>query len=252
MNFAQATYTKDGTLAVPKTWVFPHYYDALTTLFRMENALRIFVHIILKNECGAKWCDLSVTSDDSQEGTISSIAKRRQAQAGTFGYLCFPISCPIMHLTSGELVRLLTSDGQWKSFKQHFPAGREIVRNKLDEIGCVRNALAHFRPLKPDDVALVKQNAQHVLSEVEKTIEEVCGCYATVPTNTTDEWYKELTTLGSDHCKIGLTQSPAETWIGISVEYSVPILSKVDYGSSFRYFHLLNLSAIAALQMCND
>src|SRR2546430_16623621 len=27
-------------------------------------------------------------------------------------YLCFPISCPIMHLTSGELVRLMTSDNQ--------------------------------------------------------------------------------------------------------------------------------------------
>src|SRR5437763_4359564 len=192
MKFQQATYLENRTLAVPKTWLFPQYYEALTALFRMENALRVLVYIILKNECGAKWAELSVTSDDSQEGTIASIAKRRQAQAGTFGYLCFPISCPIMHLTSGELVRLMTGNGQWKHFKEYFPASREIVKNKLDEIGCVRNALAHFRPLKLEDVALLKQNAQHVLSGVEDTIEEVLGCYTVVPTNTTDEWYADL------------------------------------------------------------
>jgi hypothetical protein len=126
MNFRDAVYTAEGTLQVPPTWLYPHYYDAITTLFRMENTLRVFAYIVLKNECSGKWSDLSITSDDSQEGTISSIAKRRQAQAGTFGYLCFPISCPMMHLTSGELVRLMTSDAQWKFFKQYSPLGERL------------------------------------------------------------------------------------------------------------------------------
>ena len=122
------------------------------------------------------------------------------------------------------------------------------MKNKLDEIGCVRNALAHFRPLKQEDVALLKQNAKHVLTNVEETIEEVCGCYAPVPTNTTESWYSDLVTLGSDHCKVALTQSPKTAWVGISVNYSVPVLSKTDYGS-WHYIQLLNLSAVPSLEM---
>jgi hypothetical protein len=131
-------------------------------LFRIENALRVFVYVVLKNEFKENWLGMNVASDDSEESTIAKIAKQRMNQAKVYGYLGFPIPCPLMCMTSGELIRFMTSDSCWKHFKNYFLGSKAIIKAKLDEIGTVRNALPHFPPLKPDDVELIKQNARHV------------------------------------------------------------------------------------------
>ncbi len=74
-----------------------------------------------------------------------------------FGYLGYPINAPVMHLTSGELVRLITSDTFWPLFKDFFLASRQVVTLKLQEVGDVRNALAHFRPVSEGDVEAVNR-----------------------------------------------------------------------------------------------
>lgn len=241
MEWIKAILKEDGAIEIPDRWLFLHYYEALTILFRIENALRIFVYVVLKNELQDEWCNLSITSDDSQQGTIKAIAKKRIAQAKSFGYLGYPITCPIMHLTSGELIRLITADPYWKYFKEYFFGSKEIMKNKLDEIGTIRNSLAHFRPLKQGDVDLVKQNSEHVLLGVEKCISEMITCKNVVPTNTTDPWYKELRTLGTDNCTLSFSQSGDERWIRISITYNCPVLSKRKFLDTLLDYRVLNL-----------
>ena len=109
--------------------------------------MRVFVYVIFKNEYREKWINLQVGNEGESEGTIGSIAKRRLSQSENYGYLGYNIASPIMHLTSGELTRLITSESHWKFFKKYFFGSKEIIRNKFEEIGTIRNALAHFRPI---------------------------------------------------------------------------------------------------------
>ena len=238
---------KEGsTISLPYNWLYAHYYDALNVLFRIENALRVFVFVVLKTTFEDKWYQINVTSDDAKQATIEKIAKQRMAQAKTFGYLGYTIPCPLMYMTSGELIRIITSDSYWKHFKKYFLGSKEIIKNKLEEIGSVRNALAHFRPIKQDDVDLIKQNARHVLSNIEVCLADMMRCNNVVPTNTKDEWYKELKKLGTDHCTLSFNQSNDEKWNMISLHYSCPVI--VSSGSRhYRSYRVLTIKSPAIL-----
>lgn len=212
--------------AIPGKWLFPHYYEALNALFRIENALRMLVYVVLKNDKREKWMDICLTSDESGETTIGALARKRIAQHQTFGYLGFPIESPMMHLTSGELVRLITSDAHWPIFKEYFRASRQVVTLKLQEIGDVRNSLAHFRPLTEDDVEAVRQNAKQVLHTVEESLGAMVGCVERVPTNTTDPWYQELRSVGTDLCGFDFNQSSDEKWVRITLRFTAKTVSQ--------------------------
>jgi hypothetical protein len=185
----------------------------------------VFVYIVLKNELREKWAEAQVLSDD-EEGTISSLAKRRTGQPQTFGYLGHSIACPIMHLNSGELTRLIVSDAYWKLFKPYFLGSKEIIKSKLDEIGSIRNSIAHFRPIRADDVDVIKQNSKHVLLGIEQFLNQVLIQSDVIPTNTPDDWYKNLKTLGTDQCTFSFQQSTDEQWVRISMEYACPVIKK--------------------------
>jgi hypothetical protein len=232
---------KDDATVIPKSWIHIHYYDALNTLFRIENSLRVFVYVILKNELLDKWADIDITSDDAEQGTIKSIAKKRVHQAQDFGYLGYAINCPVMYLTSGELIRLITDDNYWKYFKPYFPASKQIIKHKLDEIGVIRNSLAHFRPMKTGDVELIKQNANHALAGVEDCLEQLSNCYNVVPTNTKEEWYQSLSTLATELCTVYLFQSNNERWIELRLDYKSQTISTSKYSANFCSHSILNL-----------
>jgi len=234
MNWKEPKQIEDNKYDLPGDWLKIEYFEALNILFRVENSLRIFVFIILKNEYKDKWKDLSVTSDDSESSTINAIAKKRIAQDKNYAYLGYVMTSPLLHLTSGELIRIITSDSYWKLFKDYFLGSREIIKNKLDEIGNVRNSLAHFRPVKKGDLELVKQNSIHTLSEVEKTLHDFISCPYIVPTNTEDSWYTELTTLGTEECIINFKQSKNEEWIKLILDFKPPILDEVKAYSGLR------------------
>ena len=184
MKWKRAKPIKDG-FNIPQRWVYLIYYEAFNLLFRIENALRIFVYIVLKNELRDKWADAVI--DNDEQGTLNSLAKKRMSQAQTFGYLGHTITCPVMHLNSGELTRLIVSEAYWKLFKPYFLGSKEIIKSKLDEIGSIRNSLAHFRPIRADDVDVIKQNSKHVLLGIERFLEQVLLQSDVVPTNTPDE-----------------------------------------------------------------
>ena len=232
---------KDDATIIPKSWIHIHYYEALNVLFRIENSLRVFVYVVLKNQLLDKWADINITSDDSEQGTIKSIASRRINQSQDFGYLGYIINCPLMYLTSGELIRLITDDNYWKYFKPYFPASKQVIKNKLDELSVIRNSLAHFRPMKSGDVEVIKQNANHALTGIEDCLNQLGFCYNVVPTNTEDSWYLALSTLGTELCKVHLYQCDNEQWITLSLTYESQTLSTSKYTQAYYAYTILNL-----------
>jgi hypothetical protein len=236
----------DGGVNIPNRWVYMHYYEAFNLLFRIENALRVFVYVILKNELKDKWAEAQVTAEDD-EGTILSLAKKRMSQAQTFGYLGHPIACPIMHLNSGELARLIVSDAYWELFKPYFHGGKGIIKNKLDEIGSIRNSLAHFRPIRADDVDVIKQNSKHVFLGIEQFLNQVLMQTDVVPTNTQHAWYKSLKTLGTDLCTFTFYQSTDEHWTRVMMAYACPIIKKDAPWQEHMNYTVLNVKSSSVL-----
>ena len=232
----------EGGLTIPRNWLHIHYYEALSSLFRIENALRTFVFLVLKTEVGNSWPDLEISSDDGSGTTIGALAKKRTAQDETFGYLGFSINSPLMQLTSGELVGLITAETYWPHFSRYFRAAKRVVTLKLQEIGNIRNSLAHFRPIKSDDVEVLKQNATQVLSGVESALIEATSCKDRVPTNTQETWYRELSTLGTQQCRFLFNQSQDKSWIRLTLRFRCPALSEPgenpSYFASYQVFTL--------------
>ncbi len=206
-----------------------------------ENSLRVFVYTILKNKYFDGWANIQINVGDDKKETISAIAKKRIRQAKDFGYLGYDIVSPLMHLNSGELIRLITSDEYWKHFSIYFKGSKDIIRNKLDEIGSIRNALAHFRPIKEDDVELIKLNAKYALIAVEACLSDMISTSTIIPSNTEDEWYKRIITCGSPSCSIALYQSKSEDWIRIQNSFSCKIIDKIRYGEKTLSYQVLNL-----------
>jgi len=102
--------TKDGKVSIPDTWLFLHYYEALNILFRMENSLRVFVYVVLKNRFKEKWAETTPQTAEGEQSTITATAARRITQAKGFGYLGYEIASPLMYLNSGELIQIICSE----------------------------------------------------------------------------------------------------------------------------------------------
>lgn len=236
---------------MPGNWLHLYYFEAINILFRVENALRIFVYIILKKHFKDKWKDLSITSDDEENSTIGAIAKRRLTQDKNYAYLGFIINSPLLHLTSGELIRIITSDSYWKYFKNYFLGSKEIIGTKLDEIGNVRNSVAHFRPIKEGDLDLVKQNSIHALSEIEIMIIELINCSDIVPSNTEEEWYKELSILGTENCSVKFMQSTTEDWVKLVIFFH-PKFFPTPFGNTSYDVRTLNLKTNSIIREFPD
>ena len=251
MDWKSVEKIEDGVFRIPDRWLRIHYYEALNLLFRVENALRILVYVILKAEYSEKWTNLTMESEGA-DTTIGAKARQREKQASNFGYLGFPVTSPLMYLTTGELIRIILSDSYWKYFKAEFPAGKHVVETKFAEINSVRNALAHFRPLNPDDVETVKQASKHVLTSVERTLDDLLACPDSVPTNSSEEWYSILRALRNDQCRLAFAQSPDKRWCRVDVRVRLSILSKRTAGRGYFSFTVANIDSPAILREFSD
>lgn len=241
MNWTNAAPGDNGTVRIPDNWLFLHYYEALSILFRIENTLRVFVYVVLKDNHKAQWSRLSISTDDGGQTTIVAAARRRAEQDATFGYLGYAIPSSLMHLTSGELIALVLSDASWPIFSDYFPATKHIVRTKLEEVGNIRNALAHFRPLKVDDVQVVRQNANQVLSRVEETLNKLFNFGMVVPTNTPDPWYTELNALSGPNINVSFQQSDDDRWVFLNLTYNCPHLTEPTVYPNARFYRVLTV-----------
>ncbi|MCW0459330.1 hypothetical protein NB717_000398 [Xanthomonas sacchari] len=246
MDWTRSSEVEGGAVIIPRDWIFLHYYEALNLLFRIENSIRVFAYSVLKTSLGPAWADANISSDDSEQGSIQSIGRRRLRQAKQFGYLGYVSPCPLLYLSMGELVQLMFSDAYWKHFATHFAGRKEIMKVKLDEIIAIRNSFAHFRPLREDDIDVIRQNAKHALMDIEVYLSNLTICNDIVPTNTQDSWYKALKTLGSDHLSIQLRQSQNFEWIDVTLFFSPP-RSSVDANSGWVDVNVVKLDSPAIL-----
>lgn len=212
------------------------YYEAFNILFRFENSLRVFVYVILKNERGLGWTDVEITTQGGESRRIESIARQRIGQASNFGYLGYDVTCPIMHLTSGELIGILTSESLWPKFKDHFRGSKEIIKNKFLEIVTVRNSLAHFRPIKADDISLLEQGTKHTLMAVEECLNNMLSTSLVTPTNCQDEWYKKVGSIGSEYVKFNVYQSGDGKWIRLCLMCKSHLLGRNQTTDNFQDF----------------
>jgi hypothetical protein len=234
---------RENTTAVslPKRWLFIHYYEALNILFRTENALRVFVYIILKSKLADEWSGATIQIAENEHSTIANVAARRIAQARGFGYLGYEIASPLMHLNSGELTRLIMAKAYWPHFEPYFKGKKEIIQAKLDEVNTVRNALAHFRPIRAEDIELIKQNVRHVFAGIEECLTAILVTSHNVPTNSREPWYASLKELSSNLCKLSLFQSENEQWARIRLHYGPPINSEGYSWDGYKSFSVTNL-----------
>jgi hypothetical protein len=248
MDWQPAISKEDGTGYIPSRWLHLHYYEALNILFRMENALRAFVYIVLKNKLKEKWAEASLRTVEDEASTIARIASKRVNQARGHGYLGYEISAPLMYLNSGELTQIITSDLYWSLFRPYFRGKKEIIKTKLDEIGTVRNALAHFRPLRADDVELIKHNVKHVFVGIEQCLTEIMQTYRVVPTNTADQWYKRIAPIKGRLCAVKLLQDASQKWVNVDLVYTSLIINEHSSGR-YRDFSVTNLITPAIITL---
>jgi predicted SPOUT superfamily RNA methylase MTH1 len=237
MEWKSPEQSKDGSMKIPDRWLHIYYFEALNILFRFENALRIFVYVVLKDRIGKDWDLASI----GESGTIRTETKKRIAQAREHGYLGYEVSSPMLYLNSGELTQIISSDAYWKHFAPYFRATKSVVLTKLQEIGTVRNSLAHFRPIRQDDIDLIKQNSKHLLIEVEQCLVQLTAITDVVPTNSQEDWYRELKSVGSDTLRTLLFSSPSEEWIRLELEFKIPVLQKNVYTPSYIGYRLGSL-----------
>lgn len=242
MEWKSASTNDKGLHQIPKRWLLLHYYEAQTILFRFENSLRVFVYAVLKSSLKSAWKDCALNVGEDQT-SIKAVVSKRISQAQNFGYLGYPISSPMMHLTSGELIDLLTSDAHWPKFKKYFRGSKEIIKNKLLEIGSVRNSIAHFRPVRAEDVELIKQNSRHVLLGIEECLIGVFSQSLRVPTNSKDAWYQKTRTLGTERVHLIPYASVDGEWINLQFRFQVPILEHDEYTGDFHGYTVANINS---------
>lgn len=264
-RWKNATYVEVGSgfcgkWDIPQRWLQIHYFEALNVLFRIENFLRVITFIVLKSEFNEKWSEQTVWqerpgSDADSQITIKKVALQRIAQAQKFGYLGNATSCPIMHLTTGELVRIITSEVYWPHFAKFFRGTKDNIKNKLDEVTAIRNTLAHFRPVSEGSVQLVKQYADIVLANAEHELLQALNQNDNVPSNTTEQWYLELRKLATDSCTFSFFQSSDGKWIKIRLQHRCSVLAPSEEDAKIELqltghtkYYLANLIVPAALR----
>jgi hypothetical protein len=222
MDWMSVSHQPDGSVIIPPQWLHIHYYEAFNILFRFENALRLFVYVVLKKNLKDQWMNVSL----SAESTIKSEAKKRKTQANDYAYLGDDIDSPMLYLDSGHLIHLITSDASWKYFAGFFRAKKEIVKSKLQEIGGVRNALAHFRPLNLDDIELVKVNIRNLFLGINECFSNILNVNVLVPSNLSMDWFKKLKDIRNEYFSIEAYSSSDSQWIRLELVYKIPIFEE--------------------------
>lgn len=248
MDWQNAQIVEAKGLKIPDRWLHLYYYEALNILFRFENALRIFVYVILKKELGKQW-DQAAIGDGI---TIRTETKKRIAQAREHGYLGYEVTSPVLYLNSGELVQIITSETYWRHFAPYFKAAKAVVLTKFQEIGTVRNSLAHFRPVKQDDVDLVKQNTKHLMLEIEQCLVNIFSITDVVPTNSNELWYSALKAIGSSNLTTALYLSGDQKWVRLELRHNMVTLKKEFWGERYCSFNSASFRTLMILEQYPD
>jgi hypothetical protein len=185
---------KKNQHTVPISFIDARYYELYNFAFRIENALRLFVYLVLKNHCGAHWASTKVSVDEDSD-TIDKIYKSRWQVSRNYQYLTPPVNSPLMFLSTGELIGLILSKQNWKFFASHFSCNSNTVRQKFNEVINIRNDLAHFRPIKIGNVGRLQRIAEEMLTGIERYLLNALFQSREVSPRNEADWYRPLKSL---------------------------------------------------------
>jgi len=213
-----------GAIVPPDTWLPMHYIEAYNILFRIENALRVFVYLVLKIHFAEEWHKVSVVGDGQEKDSISSRTKRLVAQNEKYAYLGHERACHLLLLSLGELVEIMTADTCWRFFARFFHSNRQATLVKFYEIIMIRNALAHFRAINEGDLVTLRKNSEHLLSPVADFLNGTINIVEPVPRCDATTWLKDLQELKSPVCVTSWRQSPGADWSAFVIEWTFPVV----------------------------
>jgi hypothetical protein len=86
-----------------------------------------------------------------------------------------------------------------------------------------------------------------VLIGIEECLSEITRTHNVVPTNTEDEWYADIVSLGTELCQLQMYQSNNEKWIRIEISFKAKILDRQKYTDTFIGYQVAKLVSQAII-----
>lgn len=225
MDWKKAKHLKHNNYNIPINWMHIHYFEAYNILFRLENTLRLLVYIVLKSEFENNWLHEKVVKDRNNNfQSINSVVKFKIKNVEDFEYIGYNIKNPIMYLSLGELVNIIKGSKISDIFASFFLGDIKNVTLKLDEIKNIRNELAHFRPIREEDVGIIKSISEQVFKKIQNYISNLTISQEHIPSNLSAKWYTSLCSINKYCDHISFSKSRNEDWIKIFIMLRVPVI----------------------------
>ncbi len=127
----------------------PGYQEAYELLRKLEVALRGRIEESLSRVSPNWW-------DERIPGDVRERAGKRKQQSGTGLH-------PIQYVDFPDYVKIIRRKDNWRDAFHKVFKDEESISVKLRELGPIRNALAHFRPLPKGSLERLRVNAKDIL-----------------------------------------------------------------------------------------
>ncbi len=222
-------------VGIPREWVFLRYYAAYNMLFRVENSLRMFVYLVLKRQHRDKWASMLIYEGEGSKITIKEYSDQRSAQAKRLGYLNQPVTCPLLFLGTGELVRLITSESNWKYFRRHFQADRPALEHKFREIVEIRNAVAHFRAIAKENLDDLKRNIDQLFPGIEDLLQNALIQELPVSDGGDTTWWNDAIECQTTGVPPEVCASKDGKWIRVTLRHKCRALDCDETTNGMQY-----------------
>ena len=108
MDWKNAKHIEQNEYDIPANWLHIHYFNAYNILFRIENALRLLVYIVLKTHYHDKWAEKKIVQKNNSNVSINKLSEKIIDRSKGFDYLRFAQSNPLFYLTFENLYKIIT------------------------------------------------------------------------------------------------------------------------------------------------
>ena len=196
--------------------------STFSLLFEFENLLRFVTYIILKAHFGKSWMEINIKSDDQNSVTLSKAFNSRKSWNKKYEYIGISSENPMLFLTSGELVRIITAENIWPLFKHLFTSSKEIVKTKLGEAIAVRNNFAHFRSVNGSDNRILRQSIEVLCKTMESYVEDIYQSKNHFKSNNDYRFYKLLKTISGKLYTFKFTRSDQSDYLRLKINIDQP------------------------------
>ncbi len=148
--------------------------EAYGYLFRIENVLRELIAEVMRQTHGARWLRQVPGGADSPRDHIqANTPKEREG-----GWRGIMVRSPLYYADLGDLSQIIAARHNWDDGFSRFAFSKEAVHALIARLAPVRNRVAHFRGVAPEDCDVVKGAWAEVRgwigSKAEELLERCC------------------------------------------------------------------------------